>query len=106
MGGLKLISKTGDEIHKQMQGVGTFSGGVNMEFGLDRCTKMVLEKGKLIHSQNLTFDISREIKQLEQGKKNYTYVGIEESEGMRHEQMTEGLKKEINPLKTKLGCFL
>jgi len=25
-----------------------------MEFGLDKCAKIVLRKGKLVHSQNLT----------------------------------------------------
>jgi len=32
-----------------------------MEFGLEKCAKMVLKKGKLVHSQNLKLDFNREI---------------------------------------------
>jgi hypothetical protein len=37
-------------------------------------------------------DISREVKEFEQ-RKTYKYLGIEESDGIRHQQMREGLKK-------------
>jgi len=36
----------------------TFSEDMHMEFGLDKCTKIVLKKGKLIHSHNLILDIN------------------------------------------------
>ena len=36
----------------------TFSGDMHMEFGLDKCTKTVFKKQKLIHSHNLMFDIN------------------------------------------------
>ena len=41
-------------------------------------------------------DINREIQELEKGKKNVQilYLGIEESEGIQHQQMKERLKKE------------
>jgi hypothetical protein len=38
-------------------------------------------------------DINREIQELEQGK-TYNYLGIEESDGIQHQQMKERLKKE------------
>jgi hypothetical protein len=38
-------------------------------------------------------DINREIQELEQGKK---YLGIEESEGIQHQQMKERLKQEYS----------
>jgi hypothetical protein len=38
-------------------------------------------------------DINREIQELEQGKM-YKYLGIEESEGIQHQQMKERLKQE------------
>jgi hypothetical protein len=44
----------------------TFSGDIHMEFGLDKCAKIVFKKGKLVHSQNLMVDINREIQELEQ----------------------------------------
>jgi hypothetical protein len=57
----KLISKTEEELKKQMQRVRTFSDDTCMEFRLDKRTKTVLKNGKSIHSQNLMTDINREI---------------------------------------------
>jgi hypothetical protein len=59
-----------------------------MDFGLEKCAKIIFKKGKLIHSQNLVTDINREIQELEQGK-TYKYLGIEESEGIQHQKMKE-----------------
>ena len=64
-----------------------------MDFGLEKCAKITFKNGKLIHSQNLVIDINREIQELEQGK-TYKYLGTEESEGIKHQQMKERLKQE------------
>ena len=87
-----------------------------MEFGLDRCAKIVLKKGKVVHTQNLILNINplnaelnpirhllalvgarhivhvgrirvnREVEQPEQGK-TFRYEGFEENEGIRHQHM-------------------
>jgi hypothetical protein len=54
-----------------------------MDFGLEKCVKIIFKKGKLIHSLTLVIDINREILELEQGK-TYKYLGTEESEGIQH----------------------
>ena len=90
---MKLIGKTEEEFQKQMPVVRTFSDVIHMEFGLEKCTKIVLRKGKLVHSQSLILDFNREIRELKQGK-TYKYLEIEESEGKQHQQMKERLKKE------------
>jgi len=54
-----------------------------MEFGLDKCAKIVRKRGKLVQSQNSILDFNREIQQLKQGK-TYKYLGLEESEGIQH----------------------
>jgi len=54
-----------------------------MEFGLEKCADIVLNRGKLVQSQNLILDFNREIQELKQGK-TYMYLGTEESEGMQH----------------------
>ena len=69
-----------------MQVVRTFSDDISMEFGLDKCTEIVLKRGKLVHSQNLIRDFDRDIQELEQ-EKTYKYLGTEESEGIQHGQM-------------------
>ena len=51
-----------------MQVVRTFSDDINAEFGLDKCAEILLKRGKSVHSQNLMFDFTRDIQELEQGK--------------------------------------
>jgi hypothetical protein len=94
MDDLKLLGKSEEERQKQIQTVvTTFSDDIHMEFGLDKCAKVVFKKGKLVYSQNLVSDVNREIQELEQGK-TYKYFGTKESDGIQHQQMKERLKKE------------
>jgi hypothetical protein len=90
---LKLLGKSEEELQKQIQMVKIFSDDIHMEFGLDKCAKIVFKKGKLVHSQNLVVDINREIQELQQGK-TCKYLGTEESDGIQHMQVKERLKKE------------
>ena len=89
----KVIAKSEVELQKQIQTVKTFSDDIHMESGLEKCAKIAFKRGKLAHSQNLVIAINREIQELEQGK-TYKYLGIEESEGIKHQQMKERLKQE------------
>jgi len=77
-----------------------------MEFGFEKCAKIPFKRGKLVHSQTLVIDINREIQELEEGKM-YRYLGIEESEGIQHQQMKERLKQEYSRrLRMILKCEL
>ena len=93
MDDLKLIAKSEEELHKQIQTVKTFSDDINMELRLEKCAKIMFKRSKLTHSQNVMIEPNREIQELEQGK-TYKYLGIEESEGIQHQQMKERLKQE------------
>jgi len=95
MDDLKLIAKSEEELQKQIKTVKTFSDDIHMEYGLENCAKIAFKRGKLVHSQNLVIDINREIQELEQGK-TYKYLGIEESDGIQHQQMKERLKQEYS----------
>jgi predicted neutral ceramidase superfamily lipid hydrolase len=79
---LKLIAKSKEELQRQIQTVKTFSDDIHMEFGLEKCAKITLKRGKLISSQNLVIDNDREIQ--------------EENEGIQHQQMKDRLKQEYN----------
>ena len=76
-----MIRKTEEELQKLVKAVSNFSDDIHTEFGLDKCAKIVLKTGRLVHSQNLIFDFYREIQQSEQGKTT-KYLGTEESEGI------------------------
>ena len=88
MDDLKLIAKSEEQLQKQIQTVKSFSDYINMEFGLEKCAKITFKRGKLTYLQNLVIDINRVIQELEQGK-TYKYLGIEEPEGIQHQQMKE-----------------
>ena len=92
---LKLTDKSEEELQNQIQRVKTFSDDNHIEFGLDKCAKIIFKKGKPLYLQNLVTDINTEIQELEQGK-THNYLWIEESEGMQHQQMKERLKKEYS----------
>ena len=65
---LKLITKSEEEIQKQIQTVKSFSDDINMEFGLEIRAKITFKRGKLTHLQNLVIDTNRVIQELEQVK--------------------------------------
>jgi hypothetical protein len=105
MDDLKLFARSEEELRKQVHTVKTFSDDIHMEFGLEKCAKITFKRGKLIQSQNFVIDINREIQELEQGK-TYKYLGIEESEGIQHQQMKERLKQECRRLRMILKSEL
>jgi hypothetical protein len=93
MDDLKLIARSEEEHRNQVQTIKTFSDDIHMDFGLEKYAKITFKKRKLTYSQNLVIDINREIQELEQGK-TYKYLGIEESEGIQHQQMKVRLKQD------------
>jgi hypothetical protein len=93
MDDLKLFAKSEVGLEKRILRVKIFSDDIHMDFGLEKCAKITFKKEKLIHSQNLVIDMNREIQELEKGK-TYKYLGIEERDGIQHQQMKEKLKQE------------
>ena len=75
-----------------MQVVRNLISDISMVYGLDKCAKIVLKKGKLVHSQNLILDFNRETQKLEKGK-THLYLRIEEIVGIHHQQMEKRLQK-------------
>jgi hypothetical protein len=61
MDDFKLISKTEEQLQKQMQTYKRCGDNIHMEFGVDNFAKIVLKIGKLFDLQNLILDINREI---------------------------------------------
>jgi hypothetical protein len=60
MDDLKLIAKSEEELQRKIQTVKTFSDDIHMEFGLEKCAKVTLKRGKLISSQNFVTDNNRD----------------------------------------------
>jgi len=77
MDDLKLITKSDEDLQKQIQTVKNFSDDIHMEFGLEKFAKIAFKRGKLVQWQNLVININREIQELEQDK-TYSTSGLRE----------------------------
>jgi hypothetical protein len=63
-----MISKTEEELKKELHIFNTFSNETNMEFRIDKSPYTVLKKGYLLHTQNIILEFYRQIQQLERKK--------------------------------------
>ena len=78
-----------------------------MEFGLEKCTVLVIEKGKIVKSVGIELPDGKVIKSLEEGE-SYNYLGILEADRLLGEQMKLKVSKEYfsrlkKVLKSKLN---
>lgn len=92
MDDLKIYSKTEEQLDHMIAITKEFSADIQMEFGLDKCARVFVRKGKHVTSPVVPSDNS-EIKHLEP-EDSYKYLGIEESMSIHHKPMKEKVKKE------------
>ena len=88
MNDLKLYSRSEKELNSLVQTIRIFSKDIGMEFGIEKCAVLVIEKGKIVKS----------------GK----YLGILEDDRFLGEEMKLKVSKEYfrrlkNVLKSKLN---
>ena len=99
MDDLKLYAETDQKLSQLIEEVYKFSNDISMEFGLDKCSKCTIKKGKKVASENIQLDDENCIEDLA-GDSTYKYLGIEENNGIEHKKMREKVKREyINRLK-------
>ena len=92
---LKLYSKNEQEQFGQLKIVKQISEDIGMEFGLEKCAKASIKKGKLASTGNIVIDDDTEIQELDQ-EGVYKYLGVDESDGVQHSKMKEKIRKEYN----------
>ena len=76
-----------------VQTVCVFSDEIEMEFGLEKCAMLVMEKGKIVKSVGIEFPDRKVIKSLQEGK-SYKYLGILEVDKFLEEKMKLNVSKE------------
>ena len=62
-----------------------------MEFGLDKCSKCTIGKGKKVEIQNLDLEDGTKIEDLE-AETTYKYLGIEENSNIEHKLMRKKIQ--------------
>lgn len=93
MDDLKVFAKNEAILSQMLSVVNDFSNDICMKFGLDKCAKINLKRGKLTTSENIEIDTHTVIQDLEPGK-TYKYLGIEECETISNDRMKERIRRE------------
>ena len=90
-----------------VQTVCVFSNDIGMEFGIEKCAMLVMEKGKIVKSVGIELPDGKVIKSLQQGE-SHKYLGILEADKFLEERMKLNVSKEYirrlrKVLKSKLN---
>ena len=72
---LKLYSRSEKGFDSLVQTVCIFSEDIGMEFGLEKCAMLVMEKGKIDKSVGIELPDGKVIKSLREGE-SYKYLGV------------------------------
>ena len=76
-----------------VQTVRVFSEDVGMEFGIEKCAMLVMEKGKIARSVGIELQDGEVVKALQEGG-SYKYLGILETDQFLDEKMKLNVSKE------------
>ena len=79
MDDLKLYSRSEEGLDSLVQTVRVFNEHIGMEFGIEKCAILVLEKGKIVKSVGIELPNGKVIKSLQEGE-SYKYLGILEAD--------------------------
>ena len=90
-----------------VQTVRVFSEDIGIEFGIEKCAMLVMEKGKIVESVGVELPDGKVIKSLQEGE-SYKYLGILEADKCLEEKMKLNVSKEYierlrKVLKSKLN---
>ena len=81
MDDLKTFGKNDQEQTSLLTIVKGFSDDIQMEFGLEKCSKATFKKLKLTTTENIHIDPHTTIQQLEQ-EGTYKYLGVNKGDGI------------------------
>ena len=106
MDDLKLYSRSEKGLDSLVHTVLVFSEDIGMEFGVEKCAILVMEKGKTVKSVGIELPDGKAIKSLQDT--SYKYLGILEADKFLEEKMKLNVSKEYirrlrNVLKSKLN---
>ena len=104
MDDLKFYSRIEKGWDSLVQTVRVFSEHIGMEFDIEKCAILVMEKGKTMKSVGTELPDGKVIKSLQEGE-NYKYLGILEADKFLEEKMKLNVSKGYirKVLKSKLN---
>ena len=93
MDDLKLLSKSERGLESLVNTVCAFSSDIGMEFRVNKCAKLAMQRGKITQSQGVNMPNREQIKATEEGK-GYKDLGITEADQVLCKEMKASLTKE------------
>jgi hypothetical protein len=103
MDGLKLLRRDENDLQNELKIAQTISKDINMNFGLEKCARMCLRRGRVQSKVQIGNTLENDIKELDP-RKAYKYLGIEENFDIQHKIEKEKFKKEyLKRLRLVLG---
>ena len=106
MDDLKLYSRSEKGLDSLVQIVRVFSEDMGMEFSIEKCTMLVMEKGKIVKSVGVELPDGKVIKSLQQSE-SYKYLEILEAHKFLEEKIKLNVLKEyIRRIRTVLKSKL
>ena len=90
---LKTYAKNDTQQEGLLKTIKAFNDDIFMQFGLEKCAKATIKRGKLTQTTDIRVDINTTIKELEQ-ESAYKYLAINEGDGIQHTAMRERIRKE------------
>jgi len=81
MDDLKLFAKDDPQLEILLSTVKMFSDDVGLDFALDKCAKLTVNRGRVSQTGDVVLDSISTIRELHVGE-TYKYLGFHESEGV------------------------
>jgi len=93
----KTFARNKNQQESLLHNVKTFSDDINVQFGLDKCTKVIFDKGKFtqtsdLQTSDLQLDFNTVIKELDH-ENAYKHLGVNEGNGIQHSKMKVKITK-------------
>ena len=76
-----------------VQTIRVFSEDIGMEFGIEKCTMLIMEKGKIVKSVGIELPDDKVINSLQEGE-SYKYLGILEADKVLEKKIKLNVSKE------------
>ena len=99
MDDLKLYAKTEKELNSLVQTVRVFSEDIGMKFSIEKCSMLVIKKGKKVKSDGINLPNDTVRKALRDGER-YKYVGILQADDLQKKKQMK--TKVFNEYKRRL----
>ena len=98
---LKLYAKSEIGLESLVNTVRIFSADVGMDFGVTKCTKIVVRRGKVSEAEGIKLPDGREIRNLKEGT-SYKYLGILEADEFQRDKNENEPDQEISQESPKI----